>query len=265
MTDVLVAWLAWDDAGSVDDRPHGEAAAQTIERRSDLRVRLARATDPREVAAFRRALDAPSGRYAVTQVLDRGLNRRIGAYLRGDHARVVVLLLDAGADMPEGVAVCNACGVVFRPARKASAAKCRECHALNASTVPMLGSREHADSPGFTLRGASAGTFHVRSCDACGRLFPARTSATTYCGDACKQRAKRARDRGEAVTPPDDPWNTPETRAECRRVAERLIAGAVDVARRRPPLSLTAEDLHAEARASTATVNGRGRATRADA
>jgi hypothetical protein len=79
----------------------------------------------------------------ATDVLDVGLQQRAGAFggvlaLTLDEHRTYRLLLDLGAEhaLIDPVAVCEDCRVVFRPARKAHAARCSRCHSSPRPATP---------------------------------------------------------------------------------------------------------------------------------
>ena len=129
----------------------------------------------------------------LTDVIGRGLERRLGLYLRSDGCfdprdedwRIFKQLWYLGGRMPPGIACCDLCGLVFRP-RYGHAAKCDRCHA-NPRT-PAL-SFERLDGGGRIFR-SPAFSHRQHACQRCGALFTATRSHAEHC-DPCKRERRR--------------------------------------------------------------------------
>lgn len=201
--DVVRGWLrtaveAADAEGSLqaaeaDVRTPAEALGR-LRRRRD-RARLARAE-------------------AATQALGQFLPPQVGRFLRDPAARETFDNLSAwGGTLPAGIAVCDRCSVVFRPASRRAAYRCPVCHGRKDSPIQgeyRTNAYGHLEMPaypvpltpklealGFTPEHLERVVVGVCQRTGCDTTFHVRYPTKRHCSDTCRQAAHKAKGRAD--------------------------------------------------------------------
>ncbi len=119
-------------------------------------------------------------------VLEIGLHHRLGLFLHPEidlHLYSCLCLFDPA--MPAGLAVCEACNLVFAPRRQTSARKCAHCHHRKSSR-PTGWRREDDGSLIFQVPDGQ-GVRKIGHCAACGGTFFAKRTNAIFCSDGCRK------------------------------------------------------------------------------
>lgn len=180
-----------------DPCPEGERLARRLLDALKRKATLDR--DPRAagtIAAEKAASDVID---LASDAVERGLELRVDLHLGDPFAiRTMQALIELGATEPPHLGVCRGCRRVWRrPVRGNLADYCAACHKV----VPAKDKWQEVETASRLLPEAIANVGlnlpRTQECVVCGDLFEVeRLRSPAYCGGACRQRAKRRRDRG---------------------------------------------------------------------
>lgn len=177
----------WEEAAPLVRDLYGAQTAQQEALAALRRLQLDFRARTTEHAARKLDTTTKTAQELLTEVIRRGLRRRLGLYLRDFDERIYLKLRSWGGDKPGDIAVCNGCGLVFEPKRR-DASKCPACHAKPRAAALTYGQR--ADG-GYAFH-APFGTIRVHRCETCGTYFnPTRSDARFCPASRCRQPRHR--------------------------------------------------------------------------